>query len=376
MTTWKRISKDFSSFSLRFELLFEESNLRIFHNFFICLIFASLEGNSMKVMRMLNIYMSFKWWFCGRNVFPNRISPHSEKPLSWIFNQGEILSGWKLQLKFSLSVNLKNLASDNRFLPRLVPHVSMFHHKKKRESSESFTTKRKKNKFTRVIFRHDMARKVFALHNRSPFFWFFCKRLCTIHGDVFSKSVCHMFFLPFKWCVFWLFFPSSPGLQYTFFCESLKVVWRCSNICLVDSISFLLFSFLFRPRKEKRKKILARHSCNNTEEQKKSMQIVPARRKKKESRILSCGASFDNRTKCWNSFCQGNFAIRRRQCSVFPFFSTFYANAMWKNISSTFSRVFRRRLMFVVICSRTKFIASHCIQKLKLNFHLICVFSV
>lgn len=50
------------------------------------------------------------------------------------------------------------------------------------------------------------------------------------------------------------FFPLPPGFFDTFFCESLKVVWRCSNICLVDSISFLLFSFLSRPPKKKRRK--------------------------------------------------------------------------------------------------------------------------
>lgn len=169
----------------------------------------------------------------------------------------------------------------------------MFHQKWRKKNPQKLLTMRRwkrrknvegKNKFTRVIFRHDMAREVFALHN-SFFFGIFCKWLYTIHGNVFSKSVCHMFFLPFKWCVFWLFFPFSLGLQYTFFSVSLKVVWRCSNICLVDSISFLLFSFLFRPKKTK-KYFLARHSCNNTAQEK-----VCKLFRHKKTRILSCGAS-------------------------------------------------------------------------------------
>lgn len=64
----------------------------------------------MKVMRMLNIYMSFKWWFFLLFIPPASLpSIHSHKShsLSWILNQTlRILSGGELQLKFLWSVFL------------------------------------------------------------------------------------------------------------------------------------------------------------------------------------------------------------------------------------------------------------------------------
>lgn len=72
------------------------------------------------------------------------------------------------------------------------------------------------------------------------------------------KSVCHMFFRPFKWRDFFLSF-SVASIH--FFLSSFELLWKSFGamllyLCLVDSILFLSFLFLLD------KHFRARHFCN------------------------------------------------------------------------------------------------------------------
>lgn len=86
--------------------------------------------------------------------------------------------------------------------------------------------------------------------------------------------------------------------------KSLKVVWRCPNICLVDSISFLAAFASLRKHFFRSQDILLSATTTQGQTEGKSMQIVPTQGQKKRSGIyrrgrqkekkemLSCGASF------------------------------------------------------------------------------------
>lgn len=151
------------------------------------------------------------------------------------------------------------------------------------------------------------------------------------------KSVCHMFFPSLQtMCLL----TSSLCPDTAFFFAPFFSRWILgksfgATLIFVWSIQSYFVFFLF-----KKNIFLARHLSSitqkNTHTGRKSMQIVPTYKKRKFCHVVLLLPAFDNGTKCWNSFCQGNFAIQR-QCSSFFFF---FLSPSCENISSIFSKIF------------------------------------
>lgn len=228
-----------------------------------------------------------------------------------------------------------------------------------------------------------MARKVFALHNRSEVF-------C---GSFANDFIPFMAMSSQSLCVTCFSFPSNDvsfDFFFSFFLGFFNIhssvrVWKSFGAALIFVWSiqshFSCFPFFLAPEKIKFGKNFLQDIPATTQQKGKSMQIVPAQKKRNrefchvvlllimeqnaEIPFAKAILQYTTTTTMFHLFFLFRFL---RHCNVKKFHQYFFREF--------FSP---RRLMFlvvvvvVVICTRTKFIASHCIWKLELNFHLICV---
>lgn len=156
-----------------------------------------------------------------------------------------------------------------------------------------------------------------------PFMAMSSQSLCVTCFSFPSNDVSFDFFFLFLW----VFNIHSSLWVWKSFGAALIFVWSIQS-------HFSCFPFFFA--RKKRRSIFLQDIPATTQHRKKYANCSGTKKREFCHVVLLCLA-FDNGTKCWNSFCQGNFAIHDDDnVPSFLSFPLFYAIAIWKYFQSFF----------------------------------------